>query len=124
MPDFVSKLNYLNFQTREKNIPLYLIIDEYDNFTNVVLNEQGNEVYHALTHASGFYREVFKKFKGMFERIFMTGVSPVTLDDLTSGFNIGWNISTSYQFNMMLGFSEEDVRKQYYEFMREEVQDF
>lgn len=116
MPDFVSKLNYLNFQTREKNIPLYLIIDEYDNFTNVVLNEQGNEVYHALTHASGFYREVFKKFKGMFERIFMTGVSPVTLDDLTSGFNIGWNISTSYQFNMMLGFSEEDVRTmlQYY----------
>lgn len=116
MPDFVSKLNYLNLQTREKNIPLYLIIDEYDNFTNVVLNEQGNEVYHALTHASGFYREVFKKFKGMFERIFMTGVSPVTLDDLTSGFNIGWNISTSYQFNMMLGFSEEDVRTmlQYY----------
>ncbi|WP_456088450.1 ATP-binding protein [Parabacteroides sp.] len=116
LPDFVSKLNYLNFQTREKNIPLYLIIDEYDNFTNVVLNEQGNEVYHALTHASGFYREVFKKFKGMFERIFMTGVSPVTLDDLTSGFNIGWNISTSYQFNMMLGFSEEDVRTmlQYY----------
>ncbi|WP_279136765.1 ATP-binding protein [Parabacteroides johnsonii] len=116
LPDFVSKLNYLNFQTREKNIPLYLIIDEYDNFTNVVLNEQGKEVYHALTHASGFYREIFKKFKGMFERIFMTGVSPVTLDDLTSGFNIGWNISTHYQFNMMLGFSEEDVRTmlQYY----------
>lgn len=52
----------------------------------------------------------------MFERIFMTGVSPVTLDDLTSGFNIGWNISTDYQFNMMLGFSETDVRTmfQYY----------
>lgn len=93
-----------------------LIIDEYDNFTNVVLNEQGNEIYHALTHASGFYREIFKKFKGMFERIFMTGVSPVTLDDLTSGFNIGWNISTDFQFNMMLGFSETDVRTmfQYY----------
>ena len=82
----------------------------------MVLNEQGNEVYHALTHASGFYREIFKKFKGMFERIFMTGVSPVTLDDLTSGFNIGWNISTDFQFNMMLGFSETDVRTmlQYY----------
>ena len=75
-----------------------------------MFNEQGNEVYHALTHASGFYREVFKMFKGMFERIFMTGVSPVTLDDLTSGFNIGWNISTDFQFNMMLGFSEVDVR--------------
>lgn len=107
---FVSKLNFLDFHSAEYGAKLYLIIDEYDNFTNVVLNEQGNEVYHALTHASGFYREIFKKFKGMFERIFMTGVSPVTLDDLTSGFNIGWNISTDYRFNMMLGFSETDVR--------------
>lgn len=115
-PDFVSKLNYLHLHSAEHDARLYLIIDEYDNFTNVVLNEQGNEIYHALTHASGFYREVFKKFKGMFERIFMTSVSPVTLDDLTSGFNIGWNISTSFQFNMMLGFSEVDVRTmiQYY----------
>ncbi len=108
-PDFVSKLNFLNFHSAEYGAKLYLIIDEYDNFTNVVLNEQGNEIYHALTHASGFYREIFKKFKGMFERIFMTGVSPVTLDDLTSGFNIGWNISTDHRFNMMLGFSETDV---------------
>ena len=115
-PHFENKLNYLNLQAAEYGAHLYLIIDEYDNFTNVVLNEQGNEVYHNLTHASGFYREVFKKFKGMFERIFMTGVSPVTLDDLTSGFNIGWNISTDFQFNMMLGFSEKDVREmlQYY----------
>lgn len=116
LPDFVSKLNYLNLYAAEHNARLYLIIDEYDNFTNIVLNEQGHNVYHNLTHASGFYREIFKKFKGMFERIFMTGVSPVTLDDLTSGFNIGWNISTDFQFNMMLGFSEMDVREmfQYY----------
>lgn len=115
-PDFVSKLNYLNLQAAEHGVRLYLIIDEYDNFTNVVLNEQGHNVYHAMTHASGFYQDIFKKFKGMFERIFMTGVSPVTLDDLTSGFNIGWNISTDFQFNMMLGFSETDVREmfQYY----------
>ena len=115
-PDFVSKLNHLDLHAAEYDAKLYLIIDEYDNFTNVVLNEQGDKVYHALTHASGFYREIFKKFKGMFERIFMTGVSPVTLDDLTSGFNIGWNISTDFQFNMMLGFSEVDVRTmfQYY----------
>lgn len=115
-PDFVSKLNYLHLHSATHDAKLYLIIDEYDNFTNIVLNEQGHKVYHALTHASGFYREIFKKFKGMFDRIFMTGVSPVTLDDLTSGFNIGWNISTEPQFNMMLGFSEEDVREmlQYY----------
>ena len=106
-----NKLNFLDRKARSYGANLYLIVDEYDNFTNVVLNEQGNEIYHALTHASGFYREIFKKFKGMFQRIFMTGVSPVTLDDLTSGFNIGWNISTDPQFNMMLGFSEKDVRE-------------
>ena len=106
-----NKINFLERKARNNGSKLYLIVDEYDNFTNVVLNEQGDKVYHALTHASGFYREIFKKFKGMFDRIFMTGVSPVTLDDLTSGFNIGWNISTDHQFNMMLGFSETDVRE-------------
>lgn len=116
-----NKLNFLDRKARNNGSKLYLIVDEYDNFTNVVLNEQGDKVYHALTHASGFYREIFKKFKGMFERIFMTGVSPVTLDDLTSGFNIGWNISTDYQFNMMLGFSETDVREmfQYYKSVKQ-----
>ena len=106
----LDKLHMLDARARRLGYPLYLIIDEYDNFTNVVLNEQGNEIYHAITHASGFYRDAFKNYKGMFDRIFMTGVSPVTLDDLTSGFNIGWNISTSPFFNGMLGFSEEDVR--------------
>ena len=106
----LDKLHRLDAEARRLGYPLYLIIDEYDNFTNVVLNEQGNEIYHAITHASGFYRDAFKNYKGMFDRIFMTGVSPVTLDDLTSGFNIGWNISTNPFFNGMLGFSEEDVR--------------
>ena len=106
----LDKLHLLDDEARRLGYPLYLIIDEYDNFTNVVLNEQGNEIYHAITHASGFYRDAFKNYKGMFDRIFMTGVSPVTLDDLTSGFNIGWNISTNPFFNGMLGFSEEDVR--------------
>lgn len=73
----------------------FLIVDEYDNFTNVVLNEQGNDVYYTLTHVGGFYREIFKKFKGMFDRIFMTGVSPVTLDDLGNGVNVEWNISAN-----------------------------
>lgn len=107
---FENKINILHIAAQRLRIPLYLIIDEYDNFTNVVLNEEGEAVYHAITHADGFYREVFKKFKGMFERIFLTGVSPVTLDDLTSGFNIGWNISISPLFDKMLGFSTADVQ--------------
>ena len=105
------KLNLIGIASEKEKSPLYLIVDEYDNFTNVVLNEHGEKVYRALTHASGFYREIFKVFKGMFSRIFMTGVSPVTLDDLTSGFNIGWHISTKSSFNQMLGFSTEDVRE-------------
>lgn len=108
-----EKLALLQDETAAKGIPLYLIIDEYDNFTNTVLNEQGENVYWAITHADGFYRDVFKKFKGMFERIFITGVSPVTLDHVTSGFNIGWHISTKPEFNQMLGFSQEEVRNMF-----------
>ena len=104
------KLAIIQSEARSKGYPLYLIIDEYDNFTNTVLNEQGEDVYWAITHAEGFYRDIFKKFKGSFERIFMMGVSPVTLDDVTSGYNIGWHISTKEEFNQMLGFSTEDVR--------------
>ena len=120
-PDFVErvrqidtarmKLNFINTQARIFGHKLYLIIDEYDNFTNTVLNEEGEAIYHALTHANGFYRDIFKLFKGMFARILMMGVSPVTMDDLTSGFNIASNISLRAEFNLMLGFSEEDVRQ-------------
>ena len=108
-----DKLNLINDESRRRDLSTYLIIDEYDNFTNTVLNEQGEEDYWAMMHAEGFYRDIFKKFKGTFERIFITGVSPVTLDDVTSGFNIGWHISTKEEFNQMLGFSAEDVREMF-----------
>ena len=104
------KLNFINTQAKIFGHKLYLIIDEYDNFTNNILNEEGEAVYRALTHANGFYRDVFKLFKGMFARILMMGVSPVTMDDVTSGYNIASNISMRPEFNLMLGFSEQDVR--------------
>lgn len=107
--DFEEKMELIFKAAKAHQFHLYLIIDEYDNFTNVILNERGENVYHAITHADGFYRDVFKKFKGNFERIFMMGVSPVTLDDVTSGFNIGWNISIKPEFDEMLGFSTTDV---------------
>ena len=109
-PHASDKLNLINDESKKRNCRLYLIIDEYDNFTNVVLNEHGERVYHAITHADGFYRDVFKKFKGNLERIFMMGVSPVTLDNVTSGYNIGWNISIKPEFDEMLGFSTQDVK--------------
>lgn len=107
--DFEEKMELIFKAAKAHQYHLYLIIDEYDNFTNVILNERGENVYHAITHADGFYCDVFKKFKGNFERIFMMGVSPVTLDDVTSGFNIGWNISIKPEFDEMLGFSTTDV---------------
>lgn len=111
--DFEEKMELIFKAAKTHQYHLYLIIDEYDNFTNVILNERGEKVYHAITHADGFYRDVFKKFKGNFERIFMMGVSPVTLDDVTSGFNIGWNISIKPEFDEMLGFSTTDVVKMF-----------
>ena len=108
-----SKLAYIEVKAKEKGYPLYLIIDEYDNFTNVILSEHGQRMFHDLTHASGFYREYFKQFKGMFDRIFMMGVSPVTLDGLSSGYNIDWNISVDEIFNAMMGFEEAEVREMF-----------
>ena len=106
-----SKLNLIGNLSRQLGIRLYLIVDEYDNFTNDVLNTKGQQAYHELTHGTGIYRELFKKFKPVFDRIIMLGVSPITLDDLTSGYNIALNITMDPRFNQMLGFSEDDVRQ-------------
>lgn len=116
-----SKLAYIEIKAKEKGYPLYLIIDEYDNFTNVILSEHGQRMFHDLTHASGFYREYFKQFKGMFDRIFMMGVSPVTLDDLSSGYNIDWNISLDPRFNAMMGFDETEVREMFYYYQQNDM---
>ena len=97
-------------------IPLYLIIDEYDNFTNQMIRATGVKEYRDITHGAGFYRNWFKKFKGEFDRIFMTGVSPVTMDDLTSGFNIAANLTLDSDFNAALGFSETEVLQMYSDF--------
>ena len=101
---------------KAKGLPLYLMLDEYDNFTNQMLRAEGNEPYRSVTHGEGFYREWFKSFKSSFDRIYMTGVSPVTMDDLTSGFNIAANISQKPQFNSMLGFSEAECLRIYRDF--------
>ena len=96
---------------------IYVIVDEYDNFTNEIVSSSGGKIpYKEITHGSGFYRAWFKKFKGSCDRIFMTGVSPVTMDDLTSGFNIATNITQSAKFNTMVGFTEEEVRKLFGDF--------
>ena len=96
--------------------PLYVIVDEYDNFTNEIVSTAGKVPYKEITHGTGFYRGWFKLFKGTCDRIFMTGVSPVTMDDLTSGFNIATNITQEEGFNAMVGFTAAETRRLFEDF--------
>ena len=115
-PDAVSKLRFLCQKCQEVGKKIYLFIDEYDNFTNMILaHEEHLMRYRNQTHGEGYLRQFFNTIKGAagntLGRVFVTGVSPVTMDDLTSGFNIGTNYSLSPDFNEMTGFTEEEVRE-------------
>ena len=113
---FSGQLDELLLHASDRGIPLYVLIDEYDNFANTILAEQGAEAYHSFTRGGGFYRNFFAMLKagtaesGCIERLFVTGVSPVTMDDVTSGFNIGANLSLRPEFNELLGFTETEVK--------------
>ena len=111
----VEQLDYLYKECVKTNQQIYLFIDEYDHFTNKILSEPVClEDYKSETHGTGYLRSFFDTVKAgtdsTIKRCFVTGVSPVTMDDLTSGFNIGTNYSLSPEFNEMTGFNEEEVR--------------
>ncbi len=115
-PRLEDQLRRLFFHATRERLPIYLLIDEYDNFANTILTQEGENAYHTLTHGAGFFRFFFSLLKGAtggqisgLSRLFITGVSPITMDDLTSGFNIGRNISLYPQFNELLGFTEEEL---------------
>ena len=117
-PSITEKLGELFRHVGDHGIPLYVLIDEYDNFANTVLAHDGAEAYHDFTHGGGFFRSFFATLKGGtdrsgggIDRLFITGVSPVTMDDVTSGFNIGTNVSLEPDFNEMVGFTEAEVRR-------------
>lgn len=116
LTDAVSQLRFLCQKCQEVGKKIYLFIDEYDNFTNMILAHEEHLVrYRNQTHGEGYLRQFFNTIKGAagntLGRVFVTGVSPVTMDDLTSGFNIGTNYSLSPDFNEMTGFTGEEVRK-------------
>ena len=112
----VEQLDFLYKRCAECGQQIYLFIDEYDHFTNKILSEPAclND-YKSETHGTGYLRSFFDTVKSGTEssikRCFVTGVSPVTMDDLTSGFNIGTNYSLSVEFNELTGFTKEDVRQ-------------
>lgn len=112
----IEQLEYLFTECDKVNQKIYLFIDEYDHFTNAILSDMESlHRYIDETHKEGYLRAFFNKIKAgtdsSIKRCFITGVSPVTMDDLTSGFNIGTNYSLSPQFNEMIGFTEEEVRE-------------
>ena len=112
----VAQLGFLCDKCAEAGLKIYLFIDEYDHFTNQILAHKEHETrYCEQTHGEGYLRHFFDTIKGAagdsLGRVFVTGVSPVTMDDLTSGFNIGTNYSLSPEFNEMVGFTEEEVRQ-------------
>ncbi len=112
----VEQLEYLYTECQKTNQKIYLFIDEYDHFTNAILSDSGSlHRYTDETHKEGYLRAFFNKVKAgtdsCIKRCFITGVSPVTMDDLTSGFNIGTNYSLTPEFNAMMGFTEEEVRE-------------
>lgn len=116
-PNLEQQLRRIFYYAGEKGLKVYFFIDEYDNFANTILTTAGQQAYHNLTHGEGFFRFFFNLLKGGtggqmtgLTRLLITGVSPITMDDVTSGFNIGTNISLDARFNEMIGFTEAEVR--------------
>ncbi len=117
LPTVEAQLRGIFFYAHRQALKIYLLIDEYDNFANTILTSAGQAAYHNLTHGEGFFRYFFNLLKGAtagqisgLTRLYITGVSPVTMDDVTSGFNIGDNLSMEAQFNELVGFTEAEVR--------------
>jgi hypothetical protein len=111
-----DQLREIFYFAAAKGLKIYLLIDEYDNFANTILTTAGEPAYRDLTHGAGFFRYFFNLLKGAtagrmagVERLFITGVSPVTMDDVTSGFNIGRNLSLDPRYNELLGFTAAEV---------------
>jgi hypothetical protein len=117
-PSASDILSIIKDLCKDSHQKLYVLIDEYDNFANTILSTVGTDAYQKLTRGKGFFRSFFNALKAgtsdldaPITRLFLTGVSPITMDDVTSGFNIGKNISLEPRFNRMLGFTESDVNE-------------
>lgn len=120
--DSNDAFNYLCDQVMKTDRKMYVLIDEYDNFANTLMSYD-EEAYSELTHGDGFFRLFFNSLKAAttgadapVDRLYISGVSPLTLSDVTSGFNIGDNFSLMPYYNELIGFTEHEVREmlQYY----------
>lgn len=100
---------------RANRLPqVYLIIDEYDNFANQLITSNQDLLYDRLTANDGFLKAFFKTLKSGRERgaianVFITGVLPITIDELASAFNVGTFLTLDPGFESMLGFTQSEV---------------
>lgn len=112
--DIGSILNMFIELVKKTDHKVYLIIDEYDHFANDIIAMGDGDFYREIIRATGFVRDFYETVKigteSVIDRIFITGISPVMLDDLTSGFNIATNITMNKLVNEMLGFTEGEVK--------------
>jgi hypothetical protein len=120
----IIKVCFLLMQNNKKS---FLLIDEYDNFANDLIGANEDDLYYEILNKTGFVRTFYEAVKsgaqeGAISRIFMTGVSPIMLDNLTSGFNIAKNITLEKEFNSFLGFTQnevEDMMNYYWNFIKD-----
>ena len=111
--DIKGILELLMMEVNKTDKKVYLIIDEYDHFANDIIAMGDNDFYRDVVRAAGFVRDFYETVKigteSVIDRIFITGISPIMLDDLTSGFNIASNITMDLDMNESLGFTGEEV---------------
>lgn len=105
--------SHINMLSKVNNQRVFVLIDEYDNFANELITGGKQSDYNSILHGEGFVKVFYKAIKDAtmdsFTRIFMTGVSPIMLDDLTSGFNITMNYTLDRNLNAMLGFTRTEL---------------
>jgi len=117
-PSIDQKLQEIFLYCARQKLKVYMFIDEYDNFTNTILTTSGKKEYLSLTQGEGAFRYFFNLLKGLtsmpdsgLDKLFITGVSPLTMDDVTSGFNIGSNVSLDTDMNEFMGFTESETNE-------------
>ncbi len=104
----------LAFVEHHKLPPVYVIIDEYDNFANQLVTGRKDQLYRELTAEDSFLKTFFKTLKegrqsGVIANVFITGVLPILIDELASGFNVGRFLTLEPEFEQMLGFTQQEV---------------
>ncbi|MCP4702224.1 MAG: AAA family ATPase, partial [Gammaproteobacteria bacterium] len=112
-----ENLSKLLRHLRENRLPpAYVIIDEYDNFANQLVVSHKDALYRELTADDGFLKTFFKTLKagresGAIHNVFITGVLPIAIDDMASGFNVAGFITLHPKFENMLGFTQAETDK-------------